>query len=112
MQGTEYLPVIIEQTENGSLIRMEGQLTVPSAEALKSVLLEGLATGGSLALDLERVTEIGITTLQLLWAAGREASRKGTTISIRASEAAERAARDAGFGPFPGLDQQGEPWPR
>jgi hypothetical protein len=40
--------------------------------------------------------------MQLLWAAGREAARAGNGIVSRASEAVEKAARDAGFETFPG----------
>jgi anti-sigma B factor antagonist len=101
------LPVTMERHETQSLIRLEGDLTVTSAAELKSVLLEGLASGKDLQLDLERAEEIDITVMQLLWAAGREADRTGARIVIHVSEAAGMAAREAGFERFPGPALQG-----
>jgi hypothetical protein len=75
---------------------------VTAAVELKSVLLDGLASGGSLCLDLETTDEADATLLQLLWAAGREAEKSGTALEIRLSDAAGKAARDAGFARFPG----------
>ena len=78
-----------------------------SAADLKSLLLEGLAAGKDLHLDLERVEEIDITIMQLLWAAGREAERTAARMIIRTSEAAGAAAREVGFDRFPGEPPQG-----
>jgi anti-anti-sigma regulatory factor len=103
----------MERQESQSLIRLEGEFTVTSAAELKDRLLECLATGNNLLLDLERAEEIDITLLQLLWAAGREAGRAGARIAIRLSDAAATAAREAGFERFPGFDTSGATgWPR
>ena len=96
------MPVTMERHETRSLIRLEGDLTVTSAAELKSFLLEGLAIGKDLQLDLAGVEEIDITVMQLLWAAGRDAGRTGAGIMIHVSEAAGMAAREAGFERFPG----------
>ena len=85
------------------MIRLAGELTLTSAAELKNLLLQGLATGNDLRLDLEQAEEIDITVMQLLWAAGREADRKGASLAIQMSDAAATAARDAGFERFPGL---------
>ena len=90
------MPVTKERLDHQSIIRLEGELTVTSAAELKQVLLEAFSEG-DLQLDLERAEEIDITVMQLLWAAGREAERKGVNISLRASEAVTRATRDAGI---------------
>lgn len=92
----------MERHDGHPLIRLEGECTLTSAAELKSLLLEGLAAGGDLRLDLEGAEEIDITIMQLLWAAGREARRAGSAIAIAVSEAAGRAAREAGFPQFPG----------
>ncbi len=94
------MPVTMERLENHSIIRLEGELTVTSAAELKEVLLVAFANG-DLQLDLERAEEIDISIMQLLWAAGREAERKGVNISLRAPDAVTRAARDAGFEKWP-----------
>lgn len=85
------------------MIRLAGELTLTSAAELKNLLLQGLASGNDLRLDLEEAEAIDITMMQLLWAAGREASRKGTGLAIQVSDAAAMAAREAGFERFPGL---------
>ena len=100
------LPVTMERHKTHSLIRLEGELNVTSAAELKGLLLEGLASGGDLKVDLERAEEIDVSVMQLLWAAGREASRTGSSLVIRGSEAAVMAARDAGFERFPGEPPQ------
>jgi anti-anti-sigma regulatory factor len=97
------LAVTMEQQESQSVIRLAGEFTLTSAAELKNLLLQGLASGNDLRLDLEQAEEIDITVMQLLWAAGREADRKGASLAIQMSDAAAMAARDAGFERFPGL---------
>lgn len=101
------MPVTMERHKTHPLVRLEGEFTVTSAAELKGVLIEGLAFGGELKVDLERAEEIDISVMQLLWAAGREASRTGSSLVIRAPEAIATAARDAGFERFPGEPLQG-----
>jgi ABC-type transporter Mla MlaB component len=93
----------MERQESQPVIRLEGEFTLTSATQLKRLLLQGLASGNDLRLDLEQAGEIDIPVMQLLWAAGREADRKGTGISIQVPDAAATAAREAGFERFPGL---------
>jgi anti-anti-sigma regulatory factor len=93
----------MEQQESRSVIRLAGELTLTSAAELKNLLLQGLASGNDLRLDLEQAEAIDITLMQLLWAAGREADRKGVSLAIQMSDVAAMAAQDAGFERFPGL---------
>jgi len=97
------MPVTLERNESRYLIRLEGQITVNSAAELKGLLLEWLAAGKDLELDLERAEEIDITILQLIWAAAREAARTGAKIVGRASSVAASAACDSGFAHMPGF---------
>jgi anti-anti-sigma regulatory factor len=83
-------------------VTLEGDLTVGSAEHVRGLLMEALASDGGFELDLERAETIDIAVMQVLWAAGREAERRGAKVAIRISEAAATAARDAGFECFPG----------
>ena len=101
------MAVTIERRESHSLIRMEGDVTVTSATELKQVLLEGIAAGTDLHLDMEQMGTFDITAMQLLWAAGRDAAHTGTKLVIPVTEAAAAVAREAGFDPFPGLAVQG-----
>ena len=97
------MPVTTERDETHLLIRIAGECTVTSAAELKALLLDGLASGGELRLDLDRAEAIDITVMQLLWAAGAEAERTGARIATRMPERAGSAAREAGFERFPGL---------
>jgi len=97
------MPVTLQRDESRWLISLEGQVTLASAAELRSLLLEWLATGKDVELDLQRAEEIDIAIMQLLWAAAREAARTGVKIVGRASSAAAIAVRDAGFAPIPGF---------
>jgi hypothetical protein len=81
---------------------LDGEFTVTSAAELKRLLMEWQESGTDLQLDLERAEGIDITAMQFLWVAGSEAARVGVGVESRVSEAAARAACDAGFEPFPG----------
>ena len=106
------MSVTMQRSETGLLIRLEDAVNVTSAEELKSLLLEGLVSGRDVHLDLERVEELDVTVMQLLWAAGREADRKGTRMVTRVSEAAVAAARELGFERFPGTAARSDGWPK
>jgi len=100
------LSVTGEQHATHLLIRLENTVSFTSADELKKLLLEGLASGKTLQLDLERAEEIDVTVMQLLWAAEREAARAGRGLVSRVAEAAAAAAREAGFERFPGAAVQ------
>ncbi len=100
------MPVIVDRDETRWLLRLEGDFNMTAAGELKKVLLEGLASGQALQLDLERVGLIDITFLQLLWAAERIASQTGSGLVSSVSEAVAEAARGAGFTPFPGQQRE------
>lgn len=85
------------------MIRMGGQVTISSAEELKALLLEWLAAGKRLELDLDAVEEIDVTIMQLLWTASREAAQTGLEIVSHASSAALDAAHISGFDQMPGF---------
>ena len=91
----------IEQRETHTLVRLEGAVSVTSAAELKELLVQALAYGTELHLDLEQVAEIDTAGMQLLWAAEREAERVGVRFAVRPSDAAANAMRDAGFADFP-----------
>ncbi len=97
----------METHKDRSFIRLQEDPTVASAAALKQRLLEGLAGGGDVQLDLEVLEDMDVTLLQLLVAAGREAERSGTRIVTRMSPAAGAAARDAGFDSLRGVGVTG-----
>jgi hypothetical protein len=96
------LSLMVDRRETCWVFRVEGDFNMTGSAELKGLLLEGLASGQALHLDLERAAEIDITLLQLVWSAEREAARVGSPFTSRVSETAARLARDAGFPSFPG----------
>lgn len=99
------LPITFALEETHCLVRLDGELGLSSAAELKSRLMEGLAAGREMVFELEHVTGLDITILQLLWVAGREASQAGMRVTTRMSAAAVSAACEAGFPAFPNLTQ-------
>ena len=100
------MPVTLESQESHSLLRLEGEFNIASAAELKQALLDGLAAGTDLHVDLEQLANLDITAMQLFWAAGKEAARNGVKFVVPVTEAAAQAAREAGFELFPGLAKQ------
>lgn len=96
------MPVTLDQSASLCLLRFEGEINIAFAAELKSLLLEALASGKDLRVDLEHATELDVTALQLLWAARRQAGNSGAAFALAGPIADEilAAARDAGFEKF------------
>jgi anti-anti-sigma regulatory factor len=101
------MSVTVQRSEPDWVIRIDGQATLASAGELKALLLEWVAAGSNLQLDLGDAEDIDIPTMQLLWAAAREAARTGVEIRCGASSAVETAVRESGFGEAPGFPISG-----
>ncbi|MEO8596778.1 MAG: STAS domain-containing protein [Candidatus Solibacter sp.] len=95
-----------------TLVRLSGEATVGSAAALKAELLEALASGGDVQVDLQGVEAVDLATMQLIWAAAREAAAGGRVLAARVSCAVECAAQELGFGDFAGTVQDTGAWPK
>ncbi len=97
------MPITVNQSESLSLIRLDGEVDITSAVELKKVLLQTLGSGKPLRLEVGTVTDLDITTLQLLWAAARDARRSGSNFTLMGQIPKEIATvvADAGFETFP-----------
>jgi anti-anti-sigma factor len=97
------MAVTLDQSEALCVIRLEGEVGIASAAELKKLLLQALASGRELRVDLEGATELDVTAWQLLWAAEREARGSGVGFALagRLPEKISAAVRDAGFDEFP-----------
>jgi anti-anti-sigma regulatory factor len=97
------MPIGLDQGESVCVVRLEGEVKIASAAALRASLLEALASGTDLRLDLDRATEVDVTALQLLWAAQYEARRTGKACTVAGAipEAVLHAAREAAFEELP-----------
>ena len=103
------MPVTLAQGEAQCVIRLDGEINIGSAAELKKLLLQALASGRELRVDLEHATELDVTALQLLWAVEREArgSSRGFTLAGRVPAEISIAVVVAGFETFPvGMDQK------
>jgi anti-anti-sigma factor len=72
-------------------IQVDGAIDISCAADLKTSLLQALDTGQEIYVSLEGVTELDVTAVQLLWAAGRDAKRRG--LGFRVTEPPEPICR-------------------
>ena len=66
-------------------LRVEGELTIYTAAALKPTLLTALSDNASLELDLSSVSEMDSAGLQLLLLLKREANRLNHSVKLSGS---------------------------
>jgi anti-anti-sigma regulatory factor len=101
--GRTRVPVTVDQSEGQFLVRLEGEVTITGAAELKTLLLEGLASGKELRVNLEQATDLDITALQLLCATERETRGSASKFLLSGSlpEELSAAVIDAGFERFP-----------
>ena len=97
------MPIVHDQIDGKRLIRFEGATDISLAAELKALLLESLASGTDVQVDLQQTTEMDITALQLLWAAGRAAEKSGVRFNLSGCIPKEISvtAAIAGFDQFP-----------
>lgn len=97
------MPVVLDESDGFSLIRLQGEVDIASAAELKSLLLKALAPGGELRVNLQEATELDITAMQLLIATEREAVKSGLRFRLDGPvpDNISVAMVDAGFRKFP-----------
>jgi anti-anti-sigma factor len=100
------LPVTFDRSVQPATIRLEGEIDIAVAAALKTLLLEALASEKDARISMEAATGMDVTAVQLLWAAERQARASATVLTIDGPipEALSTAVRDAGFERFPFAD--------
>jgi anti-anti-sigma regulatory factor len=59
------------------VISLNGTVDISSAAELKTLLLRVLNSGKKARVSLDKVTDLDVTAVELLWAAEREASKAG-----------------------------------
>ncbi len=92
------------------VLRFEGDLGIAGAMDLKERLRDALAKGQGVELDMALAGDLDITTIQLIWAAAREAERLGTSLSVTGlvPEATRSQFIDTGFESFLALVTSGD----
>ena len=76
------MPVILEQGETVSAIRLEGDIDICCAVELKTLLLQALASGTKVRLSLQDTIDLDVTAFQLLWAVEREARESSVGFAL------------------------------
>jgi anti-anti-sigma regulatory factor len=95
--------ITLEASEATSTIRFEDTVDISSAAELKTLLLQALDSGKEVRISLEVATYLDVTAIELLWAAEREATKRGVgfTLAEPVPEGISAALLDAGFDKFP-----------
>lgn len=57
------------------MVTLEGEITLPHAEELRSALIKAIIDSDKIAIDMENVVDIDLSCLQLLCSAHRSAAR-------------------------------------
>ncbi len=97
------MPATLDRKKKVWVVRLEGETNVACAADFKTLLLEALASGKELQLDLANAIDLDVTALQLLWAAEREAKASGKSLVLAGPlpEAMAEIARETGLEKFP-----------
>jgi anti-anti-sigma regulatory factor len=70
------------QSEALNQLRLEGDVGIGCAAEFKGLLEQALGSGCAVRILLEGATDLDVTAVQLLWAAGRKAKGSGVEYSI------------------------------
>jgi anti-anti-sigma regulatory factor len=99
------LPSALDRSDAMNAIRLDGVVDIACAAELKTQLLDALAAGAEVRVDLDGVADLDVTWAQLIWAAQREAARSGVKFSFSGPvpEKIATALLNAGFQGFPGM---------
>lgn len=76
------MPITSDKTQERYIVRLEGDVDIGRAAELKAALMEAIASRKEVCLDLDGVTDLDVTAVQLLWAAAREMEGAGGSLSI------------------------------
>jgi anti-anti-sigma regulatory factor len=97
------MPIALEQHDDSNLIRLEGAIDIAFAEELKKLLLQALGSGKPVCISLRNATCLDVTTIQLLWAAEREAKAASVRFAFadELPEPVSSALARVGFERFP-----------
>jgi anti-anti-sigma factor len=95
--------ITVDRSGAISMVRLEGEVDINSAMELKERLMEALAGGGEVKLDLSAASALDITAFQLIWAAERAAKKAEVAFSVTklVPEQIVSMLIDAGLEPLP-----------
>jgi anti-sigma B factor antagonist len=88
------MPIQCEQEGARCRLQIVGDMTIYTAAEQQQQLLDALATGTELEVDLSQVSELDTAGVQQLLCAAREATRLGKTLRLLAPNAVTREVLD------------------
>ena len=90
------MSIALSQTEDASLIRLEGAIDIGSAAELKATLLNAVRAGKRIGVSLAQAGDLDVTAAQLLWA---EAEQNCVAFALEGqpAEHAQSLLSDAGL---------------
>jgi anti-anti-sigma regulatory factor len=88
----------IIRSNEGHTLKLEGRCVVDHADELKTALIDALKSEGHLVIDLERVSEVDLSCLQLFCSAHKSSLLLSKHFSLaNPPECYLRVAEDAGY---------------
>lgn len=98
LTGCTGLQIRVEEEAAARTLYAEGDLTVLTAETLRTALLDLLAPGASVSLDTSSITAIDLSGLQLLCSAHRTFRSQNGVFELKGrSKALLESARGSGY---------------
>ena len=96
------MPPVLIDSDARSVIRLEGEVGIETAEELNAMIAAALASKKELQLDLESTTDLDVTAVQLLCSAACEAKKAGTPFAVaHLPEHIRDSIREMGLADFP-----------
>jgi anti-anti-sigma regulatory factor len=92
------MPVTLKLGKEKSTLCLDGQIDIGSSSELKKALLDAFSAGKRVSVSLQRVTDLDVTAVQLLWAASRQAQSAGIAFAFDRREPQEVTAALADVG--------------
>ena len=90
----------LDQQEQSNELHLVGPIEISDSAQLKQMLIDSLASGKDLLIELSSASELNVTALQLLLAARREAISLNIDFRVVnvVSDELSRSMNEAGFG--------------
>jgi len=96
------LAIALDTHDAQCTLKLDGEIDINVSSELKRTLLEMIASGKTIQLDLAGVSDLDISAIQLLWAAFHDTAKKGVRLRVNGPvpKNLSRTLRDAGFDDF------------
>jgi anti-anti-sigma regulatory factor len=93
------MDVEITRSAERNVLKLKGSWTIERASELKRVLLEMLNSCEHMSIDLEELTDLDLSTMQLFCSAHRTSLRDGKQLALHEgkSQSVKQIVREAGF---------------